>query len=122
MTSSSASYRLSASAARLAQESGFDFVDLKHCHGYLGHELLGAYHRPGPYGGSFENRTRFLRGLVEAVRSSAPALEIGVRLSAYDSVPVRAGRSNQARCTGQYPRPTSLHLGLWSRRSEPGSL
>jgi len=74
-------------AARLAQESGFDFVDLKHCHGYLGHELLGAYHRPGPYGGSFENRTRFLRGLVDVVRSSAPALEIGVRLSAYDSVP-----------------------------------
>jgi len=74
-------------AARLAQESGFDFVDLKQCHGYLGHELLGAYHRPGPYGGSFENRTRFLRGLVDAVRSSAPALEIGVRLSAYDSVP-----------------------------------
>jgi NADPH2 dehydrogenase len=74
-------------AARLAQESGFDFVDLKHCHGYLGHELLGAYHRPGPYGGSFENRSRFLRGLVDVVRSSAPALEIGVRLSAYDSVP-----------------------------------
>jgi NAD(P)-dependent dehydrogenase (short-subunit alcohol dehydrogenase family)/2,4-dienoyl-CoA reductase-like NADH-dependent reductase (Old Yellow Enzyme family) len=74
-------------AARLAQESGFDFVDLKHCHGYLGHELLSAYHRPGPYGGSFDNRTRFLRGLVDAVRSSAPALEIGVRLSAYDCVP-----------------------------------
>jgi len=74
-------------AARLAQECGFDFVDLKHCHGYLGHELLGAYHRTGPYGGSFDNRTRFLRGLVDAVRSSAPALEIGVRLSAYDSIP-----------------------------------
>jgi len=74
-------------AARLAQDAGFDFVDLKHCHGYLGHEFLSAYHRPGPYGGSFENRTRFLRELVGIVRASAPALEIGVRLSAYDSIP-----------------------------------
>ena len=74
-------------AARLAQSSGFDFVDLKHCHGYLGHEFLSAYHRPGPYGGSFENRTRFLRELVSIVRTSAPELEIGVRLSAYDSIP-----------------------------------
>jgi 2,4-dienoyl-CoA reductase-like NADH-dependent reductase (Old Yellow Enzyme family) len=74
-------------AARLAQVSGFDFVDLKHCHGYLGHEFLSAYHRPGPYGGSFENRTRFLRELVGIVRVSAPALEIGIRVSAYDSVP-----------------------------------
>jgi 2,4-dienoyl-CoA reductase-like NADH-dependent reductase (Old Yellow Enzyme family) len=74
-------------AARLARDIGFDFVDLKHCHGYLGHEFLSAHHRPGPYGGSFENRTRFLRELVDAVRASALGLEIGVRLSAYDSVP-----------------------------------
>jgi len=74
-------------AARLAQDSGFDFVDLKHCHGYLGHEFLSAYRRPGPYGGSLENRTRFLRELVGIVRAAAPALEIGVRLSAYDSIP-----------------------------------
>ncbi|HEY6292191.1 MAG TPA: NADH:flavin oxidoreductase [Terriglobia bacterium] len=73
-------------AARLAQQIGFDFVDLKHCHGYLGHEFLSAYHRPGRYGGNFENRTRFLRECVEAVRAYAPGLEIGVRLSAYDSI------------------------------------
>ena len=41
-------------------DAGFAFVDVKHCHGYLGHELLGARTRPGRYGGSFENRTRFL--------------------------------------------------------------
>ena len=73
--------------ARLAQEAGFDFVDLKACHGYLGHEFLSAYHRPGRYGGSFENRSRFLRELIAVTRQSAPGLEIGVRLSAYDSVP-----------------------------------
>src|SRR5690606_27993756 len=40
-------------AAVLAHELGFDFVDIKHCHGYLLHEFLGAHTRPGPYGGSF---------------------------------------------------------------------
>lgn len=76
-----------ATAARLARDAGFDFVDLKHCHGYLGHEFLSAHTRPGKYGGVFENRTRFLRELIAAVREAAPGLVIGVRLSAYDSIP-----------------------------------
>lgn len=76
-------------AAKLAQELGYQFVDLKHCHGYLGHEFLSAHTRPGPYGGSFENRTRFLRELVAGVRSETPGLHIGVRLSAWDWVPFR---------------------------------
>ena len=46
-------------AAVLAQQAGFDFVDIKHCHGYLRHEFLTAVERPGRYGGSLENRTRF---------------------------------------------------------------
>jgi 2,4-dienoyl-CoA reductase-like NADH-dependent reductase (Old Yellow Enzyme family) len=74
-------------AAKLAREIGFDFVDIKHCHGYLGHEFLSAHTRPGDYGGSFENRTRFLREIVAGIRAVAPGLEIGVRLSAFDLVP-----------------------------------
>jgi 2,4-dienoyl-CoA reductase-like NADH-dependent reductase (Old Yellow Enzyme family) len=76
-------------AAKRAQECGFDFVDLKHCHGYLGHEFLSAVHRPGRYGGSLENRTRFLREMVAGIRAEAPGLEIGVRLSAIDLIPFR---------------------------------
>jgi len=76
-------------AARIAREIGFDFVDVKHCHGYLGHEFLSAHTREGDYGGSFANRTRFLREIVEGIRSTAPGLEIGVRLSAFDMVPFR---------------------------------
>jgi NADPH2 dehydrogenase len=76
-------------AARTAQELGFDFVDVKHCHGYLGHELLAAHTRQGKYGGSFENRTRFLREIVQGIRASAPGLRVGVRLSAFDCVPFR---------------------------------
>src|SRR5690606_21361479 len=72
-------------AARVAESCGAQFVDLKHCHGYLGHEFLSAHTRPGPYGGSFENRTRFLREIVEGVRATTK-LEIGVRLSAFDFV------------------------------------
>ena len=71
----------------MAWKLGFDFVDIKHCHGYLGHEFLSAHTRPGRYGGSFENRTRFLREVVQGIRSVAPGLKIAVRLSAIDTVP-----------------------------------
>ncbi len=78
-------------AAVMAGEIGFDFVDLKHCHGYLAHEMLSAVHRPGRYGGSFENRTRFLRELVRNIRRDAPGLKMGVRLSAFDFAPFQMG-------------------------------
>jgi 2,4-dienoyl-CoA reductase-like NADH-dependent reductase (Old Yellow Enzyme family) len=74
-------------AGRMAAELGFDFGDVKHCHGYLGHEFLGAHTREGKYGGSFENRTRFLRDVVQGIRAVAPGLKIGVRVSAFDTVP-----------------------------------
>jgi 2,4-dienoyl-CoA reductase-like NADH-dependent reductase (Old Yellow Enzyme family) len=76
-------------AAAVAWKLGFHFVDIKHCHGYLGHEFLGAHTRDGSYGGSFENRTRFLREIVHGIRATAPGLHIGVRLSAFDMVPFR---------------------------------
>ena len=74
-------------AAKMAYEVGFKFVDVKACHGYLGHEFLSAYDRPGPYGGSFENRTRFIREIVEGIENECPNLLIGVRLSAFDTLP-----------------------------------
>lgn len=73
--------------ARAAQLAGFHFVDLKACHGYLAHELLGARSRPGRFGGDFVGRTRFLLELIDAVRRDAPGLAIGVRLSAGDLPP-----------------------------------
>ncbi len=76
-------------AAKIAAELGVDFVDIKHCHGYLLHEFLGAHTRPGPYGGSLENRSRLLREIVSGIRAEAPGLEIGVRLSAFDLVPFK---------------------------------
>ena len=80
----------------MAGELGFEFVDVKHCHGYLGHEFLSAHTREGDYGGSFENRTRFLREVTEGIRAVAPGLEIGVRVSAFDVVPFRPDPNRKA--------------------------
>ena len=76
-------------AAQLAWQAGFQFVDLKHCHGYLGHEFLSAKTRSGDFGGSFANRTRFLRELVSGIRAEVPGMGVGVRLSAVDFLPYR---------------------------------
>ena len=78
-------------AAVLAQKAGFAFVDVKHCHGYLGHEFLSSLDRPGRYGGSLENRSRFLRNIVAGIRARSAGLEIGVRVSVYDFVPFQPG-------------------------------
>ncbi len=76
-------------AARVAWDLGADFVDIKHCHGYLLHEVLSGFTRVGKYGGTFENRTRLLREIVSAIRDSGNRIELGVRLSAFDSVPYK---------------------------------
>ncbi len=76
-------------AAQIAWDVGADFVDIKHCHGYLLHEFLGAHTRPGKFGGSFENRTRILRDIVAGIRASGNKIELGVRLSAFDFVPFK---------------------------------
>ena len=78
-------------AAQLAREAGFDFVDIKCAHGYLGHEFLSAHTRPGKYGGSFENRTRFFREIIEGIKTGTPGLDIAVRLSLGDMIPFAKG-------------------------------
>ncbi len=59
-------------AAKLAAEAGFDGVDMKAVHGYLIAELLGAHTRGGKYGGSYENRTRFLRETAQRMMDELP--------------------------------------------------
>lgn len=81
-------------AGELAEEAGFDFVDIKCAHGYLGHEFLTAYDRPGKYGGSYENRTRFFREIVEGIKKRSPGLDIGTRLSLGDFFPFEKGADN----------------------------
>jgi 2,4-dienoyl-CoA reductase-like NADH-dependent reductase (Old Yellow Enzyme family) len=84
-------------AAATAARAGFAFVDVKACHGYLGHELLSAVDRPGPYGGDLADRSRFLRAAVDGVRAEVPRLGVAVRLSAFDVVPFVAGDDGTGR-------------------------
>ena len=78
-------------SARAARDLGYRFVDVKGCHGYLLHDLLGARTRDGKYGGSLENRMRFMREVIDGIRSDAPGLDVVVRLSVFDLVPHRKG-------------------------------
>jgi len=76
-------------AALLAERAGADGIDFKLCHGYFGAEML----RPGNvrddrWGGSFENRTRFIRETVEEIRSRQTTKDfiLGSRISMYEAV------------------------------------
>ena len=81
-------------AARLAVAAGFDFLDVKQCHRYLLNELLGARNRPGPYGGSFENRTRLAREIFQAIRSAVPShVLLATRMNGFDGVPFHKAAS-----------------------------
>src|SRR5262249_49396402 len=73
--------------AGIAWDVGADFVDIKHCHGYLLHEFLSAYTREGKYGGVFRNRHACVGGIVLGIRASGNRIELAVRLSAFDFVP-----------------------------------
>jgi 2,4-dienoyl-CoA reductase-like NADH-dependent reductase (Old Yellow Enzyme family) len=78
-----------AHAARRACEAGFRVLEVHGAHGYLIHEFLSplSNHRDDAYGGSFENRTRFIREIVTAVRASWPkGAPLFVRISATDWV------------------------------------
>lgn len=77
-------------AAVRAAAAGFRFVDVKSCHGYLGHELLtrcGADGERLP----FSERVAFLGAVLDGIRHAAPSLLLGVRLSVFDLLPWRAG-------------------------------
>lgn len=102
-----------AHAAYLAQEEGFEFVDVKHCHGYLAHEFLSARGRVGRFGGAaFEARTRLLHDLVDAVRTAAPRLAIGVRLSVFDLVPHHPGGDDRVGVPENHDVPYPYGFGL----------
>jgi 2,4-dienoyl-CoA reductase-like NADH-dependent reductase (Old Yellow Enzyme family) len=79
-------------AAAMAAEIGFDAVDIKSCHKYLISELFAAHTREGAYGGSFENRTRFLLNIIDKIRTKlSDDIDVAVRMNAYDGIPYPYG-------------------------------
>jgi 2,4-dienoyl-CoA reductase-like NADH-dependent reductase (Old Yellow Enzyme family) len=79
--------RAFAEGARRSLEAGFELVEIHAAHGYLVHQFLSPLvnTRTDQYGGSFENRTRILREVVESVRKVWPErLPLWVRISASD--------------------------------------
>ncbi|MHC0061876.1 NADPH dehydrogenase NamA [Nostoc sp. UIC 10890] len=74
-------------AAKRSLQAGFKVVEIHAAHGYLLHQFLSplSNHRQDDYGGSFENRTRLLREVVQAVREVWPQTHpLWVRISATD--------------------------------------
>ncbi|MFQ6036588.1 MAG: NADH:flavin oxidoreductase, partial [Sedimentisphaerales bacterium] len=79
-------------AARIAFEVGFDAVDIKSCHGYLINELFACHNRKGKYGGSFENRIRFLLAVIDKIHKElGEDKPIVARLGVYDAIPYPYG-------------------------------
>jgi 2,4-dienoyl-CoA reductase-like NADH-dependent reductase (Old Yellow Enzyme family) len=76
-----------AEGARRSLEAGFELVEIHAAHGYLVHQFLSPLvnTRTDQYGGSFENRTRILREIIEAVRKVwSERLPLWMRISASD--------------------------------------
>jgi len=92
-------------AARIARDAGFDGLDLKFCHGYLGGQILRPYNdRKWKYGGPKENRFRFGYEVYERVSKAIndPNFILGSKVTMYEGVPGGQG------CAG--PRSAVLDL------------
>ena len=79
-----------AAAARRAVAAGFDVLEVHGAHGYLLHQFLSPLSnvRSDQYGGRFENRTRLMLRVVDAVRAAMPEpMPLFVRISATDYAP-----------------------------------
>ena len=99
-------------AAGLAYQTGYQFVDIKACHGYLLHEFLSARSRPGPFGGDFTGRTKLLTSIIEAVQSRYPDLSVVVRLSVFDTLPYQSGRGVGRPMDWEADQPYAFGFGV----------
>lgn len=104
-------------AAKLAQRVGFEFVDVKACHGYLLHEFLSARVRPGKFGGDLSGRSLILRTIIERVKNECPGLLIGVRLSIFDMLPYQ--QSNEVGSPMAWPKDQPYIYGFGNSAHDP---
>jgi 2,4-dienoyl-CoA reductase-like NADH-dependent reductase (Old Yellow Enzyme family) len=106
-------------AARLAFTIGFQFVDIKQCHRYLLSELLAAKTRPGPYGGSFENRTRLARNIITRIRAEIPGAIVATRLNVFDGIPFQRAAGEPAAPGVPCPHTGAVHSAWGTSENDP---
>jgi NADPH2 dehydrogenase len=99
-------------AAAIARDVGYQFVDIKACHGYLLHEFLSARTRPGPFGGDLDGRTRLLFTIIRRIRETWPDLHVLVRLSIFDTLPYQTSREVGQPMTYGHLLPYRLGFGM----------
>jgi 2,4-dienoyl-CoA reductase-like NADH-dependent reductase (Old Yellow Enzyme family) len=100
-------------AAKLAVKAGFRAFDLKVTHGYLLSELIGAKTREGRYGGSLENRTRFIRNVLGKMRAEfGSRVTYCMRLGAYEGVPYARREPDGTGEPLPYPLPYRWGFGV----------
>jgi 2,4-dienoyl-CoA reductase-like NADH-dependent reductase (Old Yellow Enzyme family) len=73
-------------AVKLCRDAGFDAVEIHAGHGYLVSQFLSPYsnHRKDQWGGSFENRTRFLKAVMKEVKDAVPGMAVLVKMNLRD--------------------------------------
>lgn len=110
-------------SAKLASETGFRFVDVKACHGYLLHEFLSARSRNGKFGGDLEGRSRLLTTIIERIHAEVPDLMVLVRLSVFDILPYKTsleiGQPMESKTPYEYGFGTSANDPLAYDLDEP---
>jgi 2,4-dienoyl-CoA reductase-like NADH-dependent reductase (Old Yellow Enzyme family) len=102
-------------AAKTAHEVGYQFVDVKACHGYLLHEFLSARLRPGRYGGNFDGRMNLLLSIIRAVQTEVPDLVVMVRLSMFDTPPFVTSRETGRPMDYESLLPYEIGFGVNNR-------
>jgi len=108
-------------AAEAAYEAGFDFVDVKQCHGYLLSELLASKTRPGKYGGSLESRARIALNIVKRIRRElGKKLVIATRMNVYDGVPFVKNPETSQGVPAGFPVP--YRWGFGCDESDPTTM
>ena len=95
-------------ASIIAKQVGADGIDFKHCHGYFCGEMLRpANIRQDRFGGSFENRTHFFRGVTERIKKAVGGNDflLGTRYSVYEGIPGGLGTSGPEEVTEELFEP-----------------
>jgi 2,4-dienoyl-CoA reductase-like NADH-dependent reductase (Old Yellow Enzyme family) len=105
-------------AAKIAHDVGFDGLDLKFCHGYLGAQILRPYNdRKWKYGGSKENRFRFGYEIYERIVRAVndPTFILGSKITLYEGIPGGQGTAGPETPMMDLSEPLEFIKGIEAR-------